>query len=742
MKKAFLFTPALLAILISPLSQAFIDEDLCIIGDSLSDTGNVKAIVIAKAKAEAKAKAKAEGKTEAEAEAEAEAAAEAAAKELQASYTTDGNTSMLWHEEFAGRKSTPSLLGGTNYAVGGATAIEKFNLSNPNNTTANQLINCQRNRTTPNRIYVHYIGGNDIKAALVMNQEMLFNLKDFSAFNPDSLIKESADAAVTQINALTSNSKNLVIAPTIPDVGATPILLEMVLKAGIEMKVNTIMNTEMEKIPPFFRPLAEAIIQAKTKEQIENILGLVHLKINKATIPNEEARQLALQKVFEELGQQAGKKVQDMTGKSLKDINLDPKTIEKELAEGYAKASAVATALTEAYNKRVDDNINGNILRVDFDGLLREAIANPLIYGFGNNLGYACGLGVAANQCSSEPKGSGKLGPKDFDGSKQFIFSDGFHPSPLAHKIMGQSLKSSYIAPIQVMTLNQVNRLAVNNTRHSLDAHLQQLRKGGNEQGKIGVFGAYTGNRHNSFTLGGDYQLAENFLLGALYSNDKFDRSSTSDFNYNGTAHVVTGYALWNAFDNAWLNADFHYARTKYDDLTRSIQLGMATRRETGATKGNQWGGRLSAGWDIPVTNAISTSPIFQFAWDKGDIDGYRESTQNSTSMRFGDQKYTSKVATLGLRVDTQLGRFNPYASIKFNHQFGDNRYTLRSAIKSTRTSFVMESDQQKRNWREYTIGANANLVGNVRGFASATRNEGRSQDPKYYFTLGINASF
>ncbi|PHM45031.1 outer membrane esterase [Xenorhabdus mauleonii] len=724
MKKAFLFTPVLLAISISSFSHAFTNINPCIIGDSLSDTGNVKNL---------------KGGT------------------LQARYTTDGDTSRLWHESDNGHRSTPSKLGGTNYAVGGATAIGKFNLTNPNNTTANQLINCLKNRTNPNGIYAHYVGGNDIKAALVMNQEKLFNLKNPSDFNPDALIKESADAAAAQINTLVKNGASLVIAPNIPNVGATPILLDMVLAEGIKMKVKKIVDTELDKMNGFIRGFAEGkinkAIQNEMPKQIENILGEIHLKINEnPDLVNEYARQVALQKLFERLGQQAEEKVKDMArqyetdlsmaGIDLKDIKLDPKQIENELSQGYAKFAAAATALTEAYNKRVDDNINGNILRVDFDGLLREAMANPLIYGFGNNLGYACGAGVAANQCSSKSNGTGKLGPKDFDGSKEFIFSDGFHPSPLAHKIMGQSLKSTYIAPTQVMTLNQVNRLAVNNTRHSLDAHLQQLRKGGNEQGKIGVFGAYTGNRHNSFTLGGDYQLAENFLLGALYSNDEFDRSPTSDFNYDGMAHVVTGYALWNVFDNAWLNADLHYARMKYDDLTRSIQLGMATRRETGATNGNQWGGRLSAGWDIPVTNAISTSPIFQFAWDKGDIDGYRESTQNSTSMRFGDQNYTSKVATLGLRVDTQLGRFNPYASITFNHQFGDNRYSLRSAIKSTRTSFVTESDQQKRNWREYTIGANANLVGNVRGFASATRNEGRSQDPKYHFTLGINASF
>nr|WP_255711964.1 autotransporter domain-containing protein [Xenorhabdus sp. PB30.3] len=292
------------------------------------------------------------------------------------------------------------------------------------------------------------------------------------------------------------------------------------------------------------------------------------------------------------------------------------------------------------------------------------------------------------------------------------------------------------------MTLNQVNRTPVKGTRASLDGHLQQLRHTGNEQGKFGVFGSYTDNRHDSFTLGGDYQLAENFLLGALYSNNKFDRSPVSNFTYEGNGHVATGYALWNLFDNAWLSGDIHYARINYDSLTRSIQLGQANRKETGSTTGKQWGARLTANWDIPVTDIVTTSPIVQFSWDKGDVKGYHESGNNSSAMRFSDQNYTSKVGTLGWRVDTQLGRFNPYASIQFNHQFGDTQYKLRSAILSTKTSFVTDSSKQSKDWRQYTIGANANLFGNIHGFASVTRNEGSSQDPNYNFSLGVSSRF
>ncbi|MCC8365354.1 autotransporter domain-containing protein [Xenorhabdus sp. PB61.4] len=664
MKKAFLFAPALLALSVSTIANAQSYNILCTNGNSLSDSGNNGVYTSDQ-------------------------------KEVYSQYVSRVS---LNQDHFS------SKHGGTNLAVGGATAISKLNPKNPDNTTDNQLKDVLRNNNCvdPNAIFIHWIGGNDIA------QTLQNTLGDPNKAYSELI--ESAEAAAGQINQLVDAGVGLIIAPTIPDVGMAPRVLDEVLTMGLEKELKN-----------------KGISEDKIKVIIKGTLGKVHSDINDADLPNGEARHLALQKVFDSLAQKASK-----------DFNLDAEKVKKNLTEGYSKASMLATKYTKDYNKIVDDKIsanNGNILRADIYGLLHEVIDNPFSYGFNNNLGYSCAVGKSSRYCKSEDA--------DFDKRKEFIFSDNFHPSPLAHKIMGQYIVSTLIAPSQVMTLNQVNRTPVKGTRASLDGHLQQLRHTGNEQGKFGVFGSYTDNRHDSFTLGSDYQLAENFLLGALYSNNKFDRSSVSNFTYEGNGHVATGYALWNLFDNAWLSGDIHYARINYDSLTRNIQLGQANRKETGSTTGKEWGARLTANWDIPVTDIVTTSPIVQFSWDKGDVKGYRESGNNSSAMRFSDQNYTSKVGTLGWRVDTQLGRFNPYASIQFNHQFGDTQYKLRSAMnKSDKLSFVTDSSKQGKDWRQYTIGANANLFGNIHGFASVTRNEGSSQDPNYNFSLGVSSRF
>ncbi|WP_340618177.1 autotransporter outer membrane beta-barrel domain-containing protein [Xenorhabdus entomophaga] len=659
MKKAFLFTPALLALSINAVSTAYAYDQVYVFGDSLSDSGN-------------------EGR-----------------------YTTDQK--QIYAEYIAKHITRTDLTrsddGGTNYAQGGATSIKEY--SDKKLSTQQQIddyLNKHNNKADPNGIYIHWVGGNDLAAALEKGQK--------NPLDAYMVVEKSANASAEQISKLVNAGAGLIIAPTVPDVGTTPKLLEGLLATGLKDK-------------------------RVSKDKIISVLQEVHAEINKHEIPNDTARDFALKKVFHVLAEKAEKE-KLIPGASAKEI-------EKELIEQYEKANKGASKLTDTYNNLVDEKIsqsNGNILRADVNGLLREVMSNPLNYGFDNNLGYACGVGVNADKCTSQKEG------ENFDSSKQFIFSDNFHPSPLAHKIMGQYIESIYVAPSLVLTLNQVNRAPVKSALSSLDGHLQQLRSGSNPQGKIGVFGGFTGTRDKTFTLGSDYQLIDNLLLGAMYSSYKEERSPVADFSYGGRGHVFTGYALWNYYSNGWLSGDVHYSHTNYDSLTRTIQLGKATLREIGSTTGKQWGARITAGWDIPVTNYLTTSPIIQYAWDKGDIDGYRESGNNSTSMHFSNQNYTSEVGTLGWRVDTNLGRFNPYASVQFNHQFGDTSYKLRSAINSTKTSFVTKSGKQSTNWRQYTVGVNANLTSKLRGFASVTRNDGNAQDPNYNFSLGLNASF
>ncbi|MCC8466154.1 MULTISPECIES: autotransporter outer membrane beta-barrel domain-containing protein [Photorhabdus] len=633
MKRAFIFTPGMLALSISAISNAHAYDHLYVFGDSLSDGRKGHR------------------------------------------YMINGKTNKLYNDLIAqhlGTKLEPFDEGGTNYAVGGSTAVPDVNKDNNTQNQVDNYLASHGGRADPNGMYVHWVGGNDIQAAL----------RDPG--DAQRMVEGSAKAAASQVHMLLDKGAGLVIVPTVPDVGMTPKILELVIGT-----------------------------RATSKQMDE-----IHAILNGYTTIDRDTRLKIIDGVF--------KKMESVVSKE------DAKKAE----DSYKKLSSNASALVDSYNKLEDTALSkkgGNIVRVDVNALLHEVIDNPLRYGFSNTLGYACVRDRDANICSSDDTG--------FDASKSFLFSDDFHPTPDAQRMVGQYTISILNAPHQVMSLTNTNNVPVKGALASLDNRLQQLRSVGNEQSKIGVFGGYSGNHNSTLTLGSDYQLTDNILLGGMISRYQ-DKRSVNHFRADGRGYLFTTYGLWRYYDKGWISGDLHYLDMKYEDITRGIVLNEWLRKEHASTTGHQWGGRITAGWDIPLTSTVMTSPIIQYAWDKSYVKGYRESGNSSTAMHFGDQRYDSQVGTLGWRLDTNFSRFNPYAEVRFNHQFGDRHYQISSAINSTETSFVSKSQKQDTNWREYVIGMNAAITKDWGAFASISRNDGDVQNHTYAFSLGVNASF
>ncbi|EQC00080.1 autotransporter domain-containing esterase [Photorhabdus temperata] len=645
MKRSFIFAPGMLALSISAISNAHAYNNLYVFGDSLSDGGN------------------------------------------NGRYTVDGingTESKLYNDFIAqqlGIELVNSKKGGTNYAAGGATAVADLNNKHNTQDQVMGYLASHGNRADHNGMYVHWIGGNDVDAALR------------NPADAQKIITESAMAASSQVHVLLNAGAGLVIVPTVPDVGMTPKIMEFVLSKG----------------------------GATSKD-----LAKIHAVVNGYPTIDKDTRLQVIHGVFKQIGS-------DVSGGDAKKAEETT----KQLIDGYNELSSNASKLVDNYNQLEDMALsqeNGNIVRVDVNALLHEVIANPLRYGFLNTIGYACAQGVNAGSCRSKDTG--------FDASKPFLFADDFHPTPEAHHIVSQYTVSVLNAPYRVMLLTNANNVPVKGALASLDGRLQQLRNVDNEQGKLGVFGGYSGNHNHTLTLGSDYQIMDNILLGGMISRYQDNSSPADNFHYDGRGYVFTAYGLWRYYDKGWISGDLHYLDMKYEDITRGIVLNDWLRKENASTSGHQWGGRITAGWDIPLTSAVTTSPIIQYAWDKSYVKGYRESGNNSTAMHFGEQRYDSQVGTLGWRLDTNFGYFNPYAEVRFNHQFGDKRYQIRSAINSTQTSFVSESQKQDTHWREYTIGMNAVITKDWGTFASISRNDGDVQNHTYSFSLGVNASF
>ncbi|WP_210517660.1 autotransporter outer membrane beta-barrel domain-containing protein [Pantoea ananatis] len=658
MKRARVWFPvslvalATVSALTTPL-PAMAWNSLTVFGDSLSDTGNV------------------------------------------GRFTYNSATNPLYDEILArqaGLTLQPSSQGGSNYAAGGAVAVPAIN---PQFNTQDQVaryLASTNGRADPNGLYIHWIGGNDLAAAVALPPLAT------------TLIDNSAGAAASQVKALLNAGAGTVIVPTVPNVGATPALIEAILQ-------------------PFSAAAVSAAFQS----------------LDAAATPNSAARQQAIQAAF---NQAAGQ---------LSGVPAVRDLIAQQLFAAWQQLSAQAAALTARYNQLEENalaNTQGNIVRVDINGLFSEVIDNPAVYGLSNTAGMACPPGTSSVDCTSSTAG--------FSSQQNYLFADRLHPSPAVHAIIADYIQSILDAPAQVAVLTQAPLAMLHDMHNTLDGHLQQQRKQPAEAGQFTVFGGYAGqharNKNDVFndgdtdtanlSVGIGYQLSDNWQAGALLSTASQRQHPSDRYDYRLRGNMVALWSQLQLMDRLWLNADVHYADLDYDAIERRIKLGPATRTEQGSSGGKLIGLRVQTGWDLPLGEVITTGPVASYALDYVQADAYQERGDSSSAMRFSDQTRHSQIGAAGWRIDTQGLWINPWAQVSYNHQFGDTDSAVSAGLKSTRTTFRRTSAGQDKDWVDMAVGANVPLGEAVTAFAAVSTVVGDRDYRDVTWNLGLSARF
>src|SRR5476651_832732 len=617
-------------------------------------------------------------------------------------WTFDSSSHQLYDEILANNIGTtlkPSSQGGLNYAEGGGVAVPGLDSDYTTQAQVKSYLASTGGKADPNGLYVHWIGGNDLAAAAL-------SLNPIKAVD---IATNSATQAASQVNDLLKAGAGTVVVPTVPNIGLTPVLMEGIIQVGL-------------------LPVQQQALEA------------AYQYLNAQNTPDNDARTEAIHNAL----------------KASTTAGLDSELVQDLLSKGliaaYDALKSVAGDLTDTYNTTEDIALaktGGNIARVDINGLFNEVIADPNLYGFANTAGTACPVGTSASECTSNLPG--------FDSSKSFLFADHFHPTPQAHALIADYIQSVINGPLEVTALNQGSLALTRNSQGLLDSRYQQLRTQDNQAGTFGMFGGYAGqylnnksnpslgdgdSTTNSGNIGADYQLTDRWMLGVMISGSTDRQDPTDNFSYRTRGWLATAFTGVKIADNGWINGDVHYGSLNFDDINRSMKLGPTTRTERGETDGKQIGGRVTAGWDIPVLPVLKTGPVEQYSWDYVSVDGYSERDNNSTSMRFADQTSHSQIGALGWRLNAQLGIVNPYAQVTYDRQFGDSTYTATGAIKSTLTRFSRTTGEQDKDWVDMTVGANVQITDSIAAFAAVSQTTGLDSGEQTSYNAGISARF
>lgn len=412
---------------------------------------------------------------------------------------------------------------------------------------------------------------------------------------------------------------------------------------------------------------------------------------------------------------------------------------------GGAAGSAAGTQLATAYNTALFNGLAASGLRViplDTYTLIDEITADPASYGFTNATGTACNV---ASSVTCSP-----LNYVTPTAASDYIFADGVHPSAAAHQVLAQYALSVLEGPRQVSVLTHSATVTGYSRAERVAMHAdgpeegQGLRWWGNVRGDMqrqqdgglydgttpaGLFGIdWTGS---GWTFGGFAGYGKG-TQDFGHSSGKFDQEDTT----------LGVFAQW-AGNGGWVNAQVSYSWLKYD-VTREIQLGAATRRQTGSPDGSNLTAAINGGFDFSNGGAWKTGPVLGLVSQTIKVDGYDEKELTSTALSYRHQEFDSLIGSAGWRASYRISpTVTPYAQATYNHEFEDNAGMAWASLQTIPGAlpYAVPGVAFDQDYGVLVVGARAQLGGLSADFGARTT-IGQSAANDTGIFIGLGGSF
>jgi uncharacterized protein YhjY with autotransporter beta-barrel domain len=244
------------------------------------------------------------------------------------------------------------------------------------------------------------------------------------------------------------------------------------------------------------------------------------------------------------------------------------------------------------------------------------------------------------------------------------------------------------------------------------------------------------------FTLGSDYRVTNNFILGGavgyLSAGSKVDHDA-ADLSAQGfTLSAFATYYLGKMF---WLDGIFTYGWNWYD-TERQTTAGTVR----GSPDGTQLAVSASTGADFAF-GRLTVGPYGRLDYVRIEVDSFREQGDSTQTLNVGSQEVTSLTTALGAQASyafsTPYGVLLPIVRAEWQHEFEDDPTSVVGSLTSDPTStFTVVTTVPDRDYFRLGIGLSATFRRGVSAFLYSDAVVGRDSFTNYGFTGGIRLEF
>ena len=383
------------------------------------------------------------------------------------------------------------------------------------------------------------------------------------------------------------------------------------------------------------------------------------------------------------------------------------------LGGGMAPGNAAAYARSVSYGSALWSSLAAaglNFVPADIDSVVRFVVQNPTRFGF------TAASVLAANAPSPVSALVAILTPAQH---QSFLFIDGKHLTTAGQTIVADYEYGLLVAPSQVSLLAEsavqggLARAAV--IQGEIDLSGRRRGPGGfnlwisagadsltinNASGFPGVHGIPVGG-----TVGWDYRTPGWVILGmAIMAGGQRQGFSTGG-RFDRTDEATSLYTAYRT-GPVWGNAVVTYGLFQ-DKMTRVVPLGAITDENSARTHGRSLALALLGGGDFR-RGPVTTGPIAGVVLQQVHVAGFTETGASGvTALSFDSQTRDSLVSRLGWRASADLGRWQPFLDLQWNHEWAGRHRTVTASLTTVAApSYTMDAVPAAETWATASLGA------------------------------------
>lgn len=269
-----------------------------------------------------------------------------------------------------------------------------------------------------------------------------------------------------------------------------------------------------------------------------------------------------------------------------------------------------------------------------------------------------------------------------------------------------------------------------------------------------GSFGDQDGtSREPSFTfntqgltLGSDYRLSDNLVLGAALGYLRTDSDIDAGGRVKMSGYSLSAFGSYYIGEKLYVDAIATYGWNGFD-VTRKVALDDTTAVAKGDPDANQLTLSVSGGYNFSF-GPLTVGPTAKVTYINVHIDAFQERGADVFNLRVNRQRVESLATDLGVQlsyaINTPWGVLLPLARAEWEHEFkGGSRLITGSLVADPLgTTFGTPTDSPDRNYVNLAVGMTATLPRGVSAFAHYETVLGRANVTNHSFTAGVRFQF